>query len=270
MSSSISHSEWILKLNTPVHKVQSLYLWWNTHNSWVQYNIDAYHNLLGCMRINQLVLSKCLHLWIKQKCMCLNKLDNVINKKVINALAGKVYLEYYSLLFQMMITLRRHSPLFIQEDMSMHSALSFHKRECRSDMPQIKIFTWNVYCNSYSYVLCVTDMQTSGYLVRRKAWQCALLGEGWAAQAVASAHEDQERVHCLWTHWHQHSSPAGECLHNSYPLIYHWFINAVLKNDQSSHSCILKCCYSTLHSLPRQELKKRRYAAGFAPQVQSP
>ncbi len=77
------------------------------------------------------------------------------------------------------------------------------------------------------------DIQTSGYLVRRKAWQCTLLGESWAAQAVASAHEDQERVHCLWTHWHQHSSPAGECLHHSYPLIYHWFINAVLKNDQS-------------------------------------
>lgn len=61
--------------------------------------------------------------------MCLNKLDHVTNKKMINALAGKVYLEYYSLLFQMMITLRRDSPLFIQEDMSMHSALSFHKRE---------------------------------------------------------------------------------------------------------------------------------------------
>lgn len=71
--------------------------------------------------------------------MCFNKLDNVINKKMINALAGKVYLEYYSLLFQMMITLRRHSPLFIQEDMSMHSALSFHKRECRSDMAPNKI-----------------------------------------------------------------------------------------------------------------------------------
>uniref|UniRef100_A0A9J7XTH5 Arrestin domain-containing protein 3 n=1 Tax=Cyprinus carpio carpio TaxID=630221 RepID=A0A9J7XTH5_CYPCA len=59
---------------------------------------------------------------------------NVINKKMINALAGKVYLEYYFLLFQMMITLRRDSPLFIQEDMSMHSALSFHKRECWSDV----------------------------------------------------------------------------------------------------------------------------------------
>lgn len=86
-------------------------------------------------------------------------------------------------------------------------------------------------CNFYSNVLSVTHVQTSGYLVRRKAWQCALLGEGWAAQAMASAHEDQERVHCLWTHWHQHSSSAGECLHHPYPSIYH---NAVLKNDQSS------------------------------------
>lgn len=59
--------------------------------------------------------------------MCSNKLDNVINKKMINALAGKGYLEYDSLLFQRMITLRKDSPLFIQEDMSMHSALSFHK-----------------------------------------------------------------------------------------------------------------------------------------------
>lgn len=63
-------------------------------------------------------------------------IDSVINKKMINALAGKVYLEYHFRLFQMMITLRRDSPLFIQEDMSMHSALSFHKRECQSDITQ--------------------------------------------------------------------------------------------------------------------------------------
>lgn len=160
--------------------------------------------------------------------MCLNKLDHVTNKKMINALAGKVYLEYYSLLFQMMITLRRDSPLFIQEDMSMHSALSFHKREFWSDVaPNLIIFICTVCYNSY--FLCVMHMQTSGYLVRREAWQCALLGEGWAAQAMASAYEDQERVHCLWTHRHQHSSPAGECLHHLHPSIRSWFINAMVK-----------------------------------------
>lgn len=46
--------------------------------------------------------------------------------------SGKVYmyLEYCSFLFQMMITQRKVSPPFIQEDTSMHLALSFHKREC--------------------------------------------------------------------------------------------------------------------------------------------
>jgi len=77
--------------------------------------------------------------------MCFNKLDHVTNKKMINALAGKVYLEYCSLLFQMMITLRRGLPLFIQEDMSMHSALSFHKRKFWSDVAP-KLITVNLHC----------------------------------------------------------------------------------------------------------------------------
>lgn len=50
-----------------------------------------------------------------------------------------MYLEYCSLLFQMMITLRKVSPQFIQEDMSMHLALSFHKRECLLDIFQLNM-----------------------------------------------------------------------------------------------------------------------------------
>lgn len=52
--------------------------------------------------------------------------------------------------------------------------------------------------------------QTSGYLVGREARQRALLGEGRATQAMVSAHEDQERIHSLRTHRHQHSLTAGE------------------------------------------------------------
>ena len=44
--------------------------------------------------------------------------------------------------------------------------------------------------------LCLCP-QTSGYLFRRQARQCALLGEGRVAQALAPAHEDKEGVHGL-------------------------------------------------------------------------
>lgn len=87
----------------------------HVHNSWV-------------LRVYENQTTWFIHVLDLQVCS-LNKFNRVINKKMINALAGKVYLEYYSFLFQMMITPRRDSPLFIQEGMSMHSALSFHKRE---------------------------------------------------------------------------------------------------------------------------------------------
>lgn len=93
-----------------------------------------------------------------------------------------------------------------------------------------------VYCHSHLFS-CVIHMQSAGYFVWRKARQCALLGEGWAAQAVASAHEDQERVYCLWTHWHQHSSPAGGFLHHlhlslCFVLVIFWSMQPVLMNNQ--------------------------------------
>lgn len=45
------------------------------------------------------------------------------------------------LVFQTMITLRRASPLSIQEDMSMHSALSFHRRESHH---LSQVFSWTI------------------------------------------------------------------------------------------------------------------------------
>lgn len=45
--------------------------------------------------------------------------------------------------------------------------------------------------------LTFSVIQTSGYLFRREAWQCSLLGEGRASQALALAHEDQEGIHSL-------------------------------------------------------------------------
>lgn len=43
------------------------------------------------------------------------------------------------LVFQTMTTLRKDSPLSIQEDMSMHSASSFHRRECLNITLQMEI-----------------------------------------------------------------------------------------------------------------------------------
>lgn len=58
-----------------------------------------------------------------------------------STVSGKVYmyLEYCSLLFQMMITLRKVSPQFIQEDTSMHLALSFRKCECVLNISQLNM-----------------------------------------------------------------------------------------------------------------------------------
>lgn len=58
-----------------------------------------------------------------------------------STVSGKVYMysEYCSLLFQMTITLRKVSPQFIQEDTSMHLALSFHKRECPLVISQLNV-----------------------------------------------------------------------------------------------------------------------------------
>lgn len=44
------------------------------------------------------------------------------------------------LLFQMMITLRKVSPLSIQGDMSMHSAWSFHRRKCNPTALKMNTF----------------------------------------------------------------------------------------------------------------------------------
>lgn len=43
------------------------------------------------------------------------------------------------LVFQTMTTLRKDSPLSIQEDMSMHSASSFHRRKCLNIMCKMEI-----------------------------------------------------------------------------------------------------------------------------------
>lgn len=113
-----------------------------------------------------------------------------------------------------MITPKKDLPLSIQEDMSMHSALSFHRRKCPSHIHR-PVNIW--LCSGHNpfpplspALLC--SLQTSGYLFRREAWQRALLGKGRTPQAMAPTHEDQERIHSLWAHWHQHSIIAGKLM----------------------------------------------------------
>lgn len=116
------------------------------------------------------------------------------------------------LVFQTMTTLRRVLPLSIQEDMSMHSASSFHKRELYylnlNNFHFLAERKLKVFCSFF--FLISSMLQTSGYLFRREAWQRTLLGKGRTPPAMAPAHEDQERIYSVWAHWHQHSIIAGE------------------------------------------------------------
>lgn len=121
------------------------------------------------------------------------------------------------LVFQTMTTLRKDSPLSIQEDASMHSALSFHRRKCLNTTLECRlninavIQLWHTWAFEGLFSFPSSCLvQTSGYLFRREAWQCALLGKGRTPQAVAPANEDQERIYSLWAHWHQHSIITGK------------------------------------------------------------
>lgn len=187
---------------------------------------------------------------------------------MINALAGKVYLEYYSLLFQMMITLRRDSPLFIQEDMSMHSALSFHKREFWSDVaPNLIIFICTVCLTIIFFVSCTCRPLATSFEGKHgsvRYWVKAELHRPWLLpmktkkEFTVFEHIDINTPLLL-------VSVCIICIPLFVPDSSMQWWRLTIKG-----SWILKFCYSILHSLPRQELKKRRYAAGFAPQVQSP
>ena len=57
--------------------------------------------------------------------------------------------------------------------------------------------------------LCIPIFQGSGHVFWGEARQREVLGESWTAPSMAAPRESQERVHCVWTHRHQHTTAAG-------------------------------------------------------------
>lgn len=169
------------------------------------------------------------------------------------------------LVFQTMTTLRRDLPLSIQEDMSMHSALSFHRRE--SHYLNLNNFHFLAEKNESLYSLIFLSMlQTSGYLFRREAWQRTLLGKGRTPPAMAPAHEDQERIYSVWAHWHQHSIIAGEFWHNSlFPTLCR--SRPIGRRVDGNVGIKSASLFFSHHRLAQ---KTKRCAVGSAPQVLFP
>lgn len=58
------------------------------------------------------------------------------------------------------------------------------------------ILKMRVFLSKTLLKLFVARAQDSGHLLRGEAWQCALLGEGQAAQTLVNSEESKEGVHC--------------------------------------------------------------------------
>lgn len=87
--------------------------------------------------------------------------------------------------------------------------------------------------------------QGFGHFLWREARQCEILGESWAAPSMAGPCQSEERVHCVWAHWHQHAAAAGR---QDWTYCFVLFGRFRSQTDSRSVLCMM-CIYLDFGSL---------------------